>query len=142
MPSYKDDTKFAIGESSSTLILLSDMKIPPPDQVIYNPASSYYVRADQSRVADGFPSVEWVWDTISISRLSLLLDFLDGEQYADVYIQTDKRDGTFPTPMSSFAVFSAIMLMPVLSGEEGVPVARSPYVMQTVQINFRKLIEQ
>jgi hypothetical protein len=140
--SYLDDSSYKLGILPQDLISLRDMRIAAPDQVVYRSAATSYVRADFSRVSDGFTSVEWVWDMISISRLSTLLGFLNGADYINLYVQTDKRDGTFPNPRASFAVFYAMMWKPILSGEEGVSVVKSPYTMQTVKIQFVNMIEQ
>lgn len=139
MGSWTDDTDYKIGRTAARLVPLTWMGIPPPDQVVYREAAVYYVRGDQSRVSDGFISCSWIWDIISIARLATLLDFLDGAEFADVFIRTDIRDGTYWQQQNAFNVFSAIMWKPVLSGQEGVYVARSAYATQTVEINFRKL---
>lgn len=139
--SYCDDSDYALGIVPQKMATLKKMNIAPPDQVVYRPYSSYYVRSDLSRIGDGFASVEWIWDTISIARLSQVLDFLDGEDNAVVYVYTDKRDGTFPNPKSSFSLFSALMWKPLVSGEEGVFVAKSPYVVQTLSIKFVRMVE-
>jgi hypothetical protein len=79
---------------------------------------------------------------ISISRLSQILSFLGSADFAKVYIVTDKRDGTFPNPKISFGMFYATMWKPILSGDEGVFVVKSPYVAQTVKVTFVNLVEQ
>jgi len=139
---YNQASQYSIGITPTDLLALRDMHIAPPDQVVYRPASIYYVRGDMSRVGDGFAMCEWIWDAISLSRLSTILEFLDGDTYKDVYIVTDKRDGTFSNPDDSFALFYAKMWKPILSGEEGVSIARSPYALQTVKIQFVDLVEQ
>jgi hypothetical protein len=127
--------------SPTSMMSLERMYIPPPDQVVYRPYSSVYVRGDYSRIGDGFATAEWIWDIISISRLSNLLALLSGNDYIRLYVITDKRDGTYPNPRSSFSLFNATMWKPILTGEEGVAVARSPYAMQTVKIQFINLVE-
>lgn len=139
---YSLDTQFSVGLTPQHMITLFQMKIPPPDQVVYRPFATSYVRGDYSRVGDGFAMSEWIWDIISIVRLSKLLSFLGGAEFKDLYVVTDKRDGTYPNPRVAFALFAAKMWKPVLTGEEGVAVARSPYAMQTVKIQFVNLIEQ
>ena len=139
---YYDDTDYKIGRSLTTLITLRDLGIAVPDQVVYQPSSSYYVRGDLTRVGDGFTTVSWVWDIISIDRIARLLEILDGGSYANVYIKTDVRDGTFAIAKNAFKVYSAIMWKPLLFGQEGTPVARSPYTLQTVNIQFVNLVEQ
>ena len=139
---YSQDTQFSVGLTPQRMITLSQMKIAPPDQVVYRPYATAYVRGDYSRVGDGFASTDWIWDIISIVRLYKLLGFLGGADYKDLYVVTDKREGTFPNPRSAFALFYAKMWKPILTGEEGVAVARSPYAMQTVKIQFVNLIEQ
>lgn len=133
---YQADSDYKIGLDRNNLVKLRDINISPPDQVTYRPASVYYVRSDLSRVGDGFATVVWVWDIMAVERMARLLSFLNGADYADVYIKTDLRDGTIALPRNSFFVYSCKMWKPILSGEEGVPVARSPYALQTVQIKF------
>ena len=142
MVSYAEASNYQLGLVPTQMATLRNMRIAPPDQVVYRPASVYYVRSDFSRVGDGFASVEWVWDTISIARLSKILELLGGQEYVYLYVVTDKRMGLTPNPKAQFALFSAIMWKPILSGEEGVPVAKSPYVMQTVKLQFINMVEQ
>lgn len=138
---YTRDVDYGIGATQATVASLRMMNIPVPDQVTYAPASSYYVRGDGSRVGDGYVTVQWVWDVISIEKLSVLLSFLGGGQWANVYIRTDIRDGTYPNPRSAFNTYTAIMLKPMFAGQEGVPIARSPYAVQTLPITFKNLVE-
>ena len=142
MGRWQDDTDFAIGNSAQYMLKLRLMNIPTPDQVIWRPGAITYVRADFSRVSDGYASIEWIWDSISSSSLSTLLSFLNGAMSADVYIISDKRDGTKPNPTPSFALFGAKMWKPILSGEEGVPIVRTPYAYQTVKMQFMNALEQ
>lgn len=139
---YSQDTDYGIGRSLTTVVKLKDLDIAPPDQVVYVPAFVYYVRGDGSRVGDGASKCDWIWDMISLHRMATLLDYLDGEDFADVFVRTDMRDGTFPNPRTSFDTFSAIMWKPLLFGKEGVGVATSPYVLQTVKIQFVNLVSQ
>jgi hypothetical protein len=138
---YNLDSAYAIGLEPTQMVYLRQMNIAPPDQIVYKPAAVYYVRSDFSRVGDGFASVEWVWDMISISRLHNIISFLDGEDYASLYVLTDKRDGSYPNPRTSFGLFYATMWKPIITGEEGVFVARSPYVVQTVKLQFVNMVE-
>lgn len=115
------------------------LELPLPDQVVYRTASAYYVRADQSRVGDGYPTLLWVWDVLSIRKLSILLSLLDGAEYANVRVRSEAKDGTQPNPYASFVTFDGVMLKPIVSGDEGLPIARSHNAMQTVSVQFRKL---
>lgn len=139
---YRNDSDYKIGEALSKLVPLSYLGIAAPDQVTYRPASVYYVRSDLSRIGDGFSTVTWVWDMMSIINMSKLLSYLGTADYVSLYIKTDVRDGTYNKPSLAFKVYSCIMWKPILSGEEGVPVAKSPYVLQTVQLKFIDLVEQ
>jgi hypothetical protein len=140
--SWYQDTDFKISLDIDNLISLRDMKVAPPDTVVWRKNAVNYVRGDFTRVGDGFASAEWIWDTITISRLSNLLYFLAGEDWASVYIQTHKNDGTYPAPELQFGVFSAIMWKPIIGGDDGVQIVGSPYTMQTVRIRFVNLVEQ
>lgn len=133
---------YAIGNTPQTLSYLWRMGIPMPDQVVFSPAGVYVERADGTRVGHGYPSCQWVWDTIAGDRLSVLLSFLNNQDYAYVYLRTDVRDGTHNFPRLGFNVYYGIMYKPIITGQEGVPIARSPYTYQTVQIQFRRLVEQ
>ena len=136
------DSTYKIGRTLTSMMTLSSLDIAIPDQITYQPYTGVYIRGDLSRVGDGFPMVSWVWDVISASRLSKLLQFLDGETYKAVYIRTDIRDATFAKPSESFKTFSAIMWKPLLYGEEGTPIARSIKSYQTVNVQFVGLVEQ
>ena len=124
----------------STLFSFAKLGLSIPDQIVYRVASVYYGRADYSRVGDGFPQLTWVWDVLSRSTLAILLTLLDGNDYADVVVRTDTRTGEDPNPLPSFTTFTAVMWKPLLSGEEGVMVARSNLAYQTVSVKFRKLV--
>jgi hypothetical protein len=121
------------------MVPFTRLKLPLPDQTIYREHAKYYLRADQSRVGDGFPTLTWVWDILTDNKLSILLGFLDGNDYADVRVRTEARLGTTANAEVSFLTFDAVMLKPILSGQEGVPVARSHTALQTVSVNFRQL---
>jgi len=125
--------------AGSTLMSFTMLRLPIPDQVIYREAAKYYMRADFSRVGDGFPTLTWVWDVLSDAKLSILLTILDGEDYASVRVRTSARTGVEPGPAAAFKTFDCVMLKPVVSGEEGIPVARSQLAMQTVTVQFREL---
>lgn len=134
------DTDYRIGRTADDLVKLKDLDISVPDQVLFQPAASYHVRGNLTRVGVGAATVLWVWDMISLYKLAGLLEFLDGEDNADVYIFTDRRDGRYHNPSEAFSTYSALMWWPLVFGQEGVPVARSPYVMQTVKIQFKNAI--
>lgn len=136
---YKD-TQYAIGLTANSLALLRNLNIPPPDQVVFGPASVYQVRGDLSRVGNGFPQASWVWDVLSTTTLYQLLAFLGGADYKELYIRTDRRDASEAVPERMFDTYSCVMWKPLLFGDEGVSVARSPYALQSVQIQFKKLV--
>lgn len=139
-----NDIQYALGLDPNNLIPLHgpmSLKIPIADQVVYSPASVYYFRADGTRVGDGFASALWVWDVISGTNLALLLEVLDGADWVRLYVKSDKRDGDYAAPEEGFSVWYAIMYRPILSGSEGVPIARSSQAYQSVKIMFRLLSE-
>jgi hypothetical protein len=147
MPIHKlyEDTDFRIGLDVNALIRLDDLDIPIPDQPIFERASVYYKRADNSRVGDGFAYAAWIWDVISRASLSKLLEFLgddDDVESRSLYIKTDKRDAMSPNPRTNFGTYSAVMYRPILSGSEGTFIARSPYGIQSVRVQFQNLVEQ
>lgn len=139
--SYCEDSGYQIGLVPTQMTTLRNLGVPPPDQVVYKPAGIYYVRGDFHRVSDGSASCEWVWDTISLARLYKVLDLLGGSESVNLYVITDKRDATFPNPETSFSMFSAIMWKPIITGEEGVFVAKSPYTIQTLKLQFVYMVE-
>jgi hypothetical protein len=141
MSNYYKDSLYKIGTDPLKLVTLKNLKIAAPDQVTYQPASTYYVRADMSRVGDGFAIATWIWDVISIERLSKLLAYLNGADYANVYIRTDMRDGTNAIAANAFRVFSAIMWKPLLFGQDGNAIVKTPYAMQSVKLQFVNLVE-
>lgn len=136
------DMHYAIGTDPNNLSDLVRMHVPWPDQIVFEPASVYYTRGDGTRVGDGYITARWIWDLISLQKLSYLLEYLNGNDWARVYIRTDRRDGTYSNPRTAFAVYYGIMLKPIVSGNEGVPLARSPYALQTVSITFKNLLIQ
>ena len=136
-----DDIQYALGTNPNNLTLLRRLKVPIPDQVVFSPASIYYYRADSTRVGDGFSTAMWVYDVISSENLAILLEFLDGADYTYLYVKTDERDGDSAIASEGFSVFYAIMYRPILSGQEGVPIARSSKAYQSVKITFKLLSE-
>lgn len=138
----KGDFQYAIGDDPLNLASLRRMQIPIPDQVIYAPASIYYVRADGTRVGDGFATINWIWDVISRHRLASLLELMEGADFHYTYVKSDKRDGDYALPEEGYSVFYTIMYRPILSGQEGVPIARTANSYQSVKLQFRILSEE
>jgi hypothetical protein len=141
MSNYQNDTFYKIGRDPANLLSLRNLKIAAPDQVTFQAASTYTIRADMSRVGDGFAFATWIWDVISIERLAKLLEYLNNEDYVSLYIRTDIRDGTHAVAANAFKVFSAIMWKPLLSGQDGNAVVKTPYAMQSVKLQFMNLVE-
>ena len=136
-----DENKYALGTDPNNLPTLRRMEIPMPDQVVFDKASVYYVRSDGTRVGDGYSVASWIYDVISIHKLASLLEVLDGEDFGYVYVTTDTRDGDISLPEEGFKMYCAIMWRPILSGSEGVPIARSSKSFQSVKIRFKLLYE-
>lgn len=136
------DNEFAIGLDPNHMAPLRLLNIAPPDLVIWRDAAVFYARGDMSRVGDGLPSWDWIWDTISIARLSLLNSLLAGLPSAWVYAHTPKRIGVKPNYAAEFYVYRAIMYQPILSGQEGTPIARAEMTMQTVKVTFVNGLDQ
>lgn len=136
------DADYKIGLSVDALLPLRRLGVPDPDVPVGSEAAVYYARADGSRVGDGFTSVSWVYDVISRVSLYRLMQFLSGEDYAYVYVKTDIRDGENALPRQDFAVYYGIMYKPILSGQEGSPIARSAGAYQSVKIQFVDLVLQ
>lgn len=132
---YESD-EYAIGLTAATMAPLRLLNIAFPDQVVWRDAEIYYQRGDYSRVGDGLPSFEWIWDVISIARLSSLLSLLQNTDSAWVYVRTARRNGLMPNIQSEFVVTHSIMYRPIISGQEGEPIARSSMGLQTVKISF------
>ena len=68
----RGDFQYALGVNPENLAELKKLRIPIPDQVVYAPASLYYVRTDGTRVGDGFATFSWIWDVISRENLAIL----------------------------------------------------------------------
>lgn len=140
---YEQDYDYAIGNSVTTLLKLAHLKVPMPDLVTYDSASTRYNLANAARVADGYAWTEWIWDIISLPHTQTLLEFLGSSSYKqNVYIRTTRSTGDYATPSASYEVFSCIMLRPILSGQEGTLVARSPYNIQNFKLRFVDLVIQ
>lgn len=142
MDNSDDYLGFAIGHTPQTLVYLHQMGIPMIDQPIFNPHAVYVQRADGTRVGHGYAACQWIWDVISGSALSQLLEFIGDNDYAYVYIRTKEDKGLTVQPAEAFKVYYALMYRPIINGQEGVPIARSPYAYQSVQIQFHRLMEQ
>jgi hypothetical protein len=140
--SWIDDTKYKLGYYPNKMVTLRELNIAPPDQVTFQAASQYYVRSDMSRIGDGFSIITWVWDTISIPRLSKILAFLGGKDSAELYVESDVRDGTYAIPKLAFKIYKATMWKPLLFGQEGSPIVKTSLVYQTVQLKFVNAVEK
>ena len=140
--SWQQDTNYQLGYYPDKMVSLRDLGVAVPDQVTYQAASQYYVRSDMSRVGDGFSIITWVWDTISIPRLSKILAFLQGNESAELYVQSDVRDGTYAIPKLAFNIYKATMWKPLLFGQEGSPIAKTSLVYQTVQLKFVNAVKE
>jgi hypothetical protein len=138
---YCEDTLYKIGTDPVHMPSLKQLGIAAPDQVTFQAASTYYVRGDMSRIGDGYALASWIWDIMSIERLSKLTSLLSGADYVNLYIRTDVRDGTHASAADAFKVYSAMLWKPLLFGEDGNPVVRTPYAMQSVKLQFVNLVE-
>ena len=132
---YSDD-EYALGASVATMASLRLMDVAAPDQIVWRDAAVFYPRSDMSRVGDGLPSFDWIWDVISISRLAAITSLISGAESGHIYVHTNRRIGTAPNLAAEFGVYYAMMYKPVLSGQEGVSVARATISLQTVKLTF------
>lgn len=123
------------------MMSLGRLSLPVPDQVVFREYALVYVRADLSRVGDGYSSLTWVYDVLTRAHINSFVSLLGGANYASVRLRTDTRDGEYAGVTASFKLYDAVMWKPVLSGQEGISIARSDVAFQTVSINFRKLQE-
>ena len=136
------DYLYGIGYYANAVVSFRMLRIPIPDQVIWQAASQYYARSDMSRVGDGFSIISMVYDVISYESLARLLDHLNGNESAELYVRTDVRDGTFAIAANAFKIYKATMWKPLLFGQEGEPIVRTSKAYQTVQIKFVNAVEQ
>jgi hypothetical protein len=127
--------------SDADMMTFARLKIPVPDQVVFREAGLAYVRADMSRVSDGYSSLTWVWDILTRAHINMFITLLDGEDHVLVRVRTDTKNAEFANIDASFKTFDCVMWKPILSGTEGLPIVRSELAFQTVSINFRKLVE-
>jgi len=143
-PSAEKDYRIGLSFTSATnnaLMRLRDLGVPPPDQVIYKPFTVFYTRGDLSRVGDGVPLIEWTWDVIALQEFSTLQKIIwvadtTTPYKANVYIRSDIRTGVYPSPVIGFRYFVATAWRPIVYGEEGHPVAKSAWSMETVKLTF------
>lgn len=136
------DRDYQIGTDVTAMLPLRRLGVPAPDVPVGSTAAVYYTRADGTRIGDGFTSVAWVYDIISRTALSRLMKFLGNSDWARVYIKTDIRDGNEALPRNAFGVYYGIMYRPILTGEEGSPIAGSMGAFQSVKIQFVDLVYQ
>ena len=135
------DLLFKVGQASTALLPLRDLKVPPPDQAIIGYPTTI-IRGDATRVQDGYLQLQWVWDVLGRESLKILMGAMgvqDGDTYKSVYVSTDARDSTQAIPV--FVTYSCILYVPTLTGSDGVSVARSPYAYQSLKLIFNKLVE-
>lgn len=136
---YELDTQYKLGLTVASIATFAQLGIPKPDQVVFQKAAVYYAKANFHRTADGYPTLMMTWDILSLRAVNALRYFLQNKISNTVYVYTDARDGATPRPQQGFALYKAIMWESVLAGQEGTPVARSPYAVQSFQAKFMHL---
>lgn len=136
------DADYKIGTSVDALLPLRRLGVPAPDISVGSPASAYYVRADGTRVGDGYATATWVYDVISRVALTRLLKPLCDDEWAYVYVKTNFDDGSVMLPRQAFGVYYGIMYRPILTGQEGQPISRTLAAYQSVKVQFIDLVYQ
>lgn len=77
-----------------------------PFGMTYHEFTVYRQSASGKEYGDGFPAVEWSFETMRPAQLDAILDYIgDGNQSATVHIKTRLVDGTYDT-------FEAVMHRP------------------------------
>lgn len=135
MINYQDH-HYMLGTSQTTMASLQQLRIPLPDTVTGAKASTFYIRTDMHRVGDGFAYFSWVWDIISREALSVIYSMLGDADSVTVYVRTNIQDSVSPSPSLDFHTYSAIMYRPIMTGDDGTPVARSQYSYQSLKLQF------
>lgn len=138
-PSGVDAKDYRFGMASDELLRLADMGIPAPDQPLYKPFQETVVRGNLTRVGVGVPSIDWVWDIISLAEINRIIALAFPSittTYATVYIRTNYSTGDFGGPKSSFEYFSATLWRPYLAGQDGTPITRTNKAFQSLRLQF------
>lgn len=144
MRNYRADTDYCVGLVAAAMFPLRNFGLPVP-RVMYRPFQVLYVRGDITREGDGPISVEWVWDTAHVERVSSLIRFLfsdnENTQYVEnIFVRTDKRLGHHARPSLAFATFQAIVWRPLLDGTDGA--YENPYQLSATRLIFKNMVEQ
>ena len=134
MPRYD----YEIGASMATLTNVKNLsnlrghERVEPRGLAVEPYSVYHTSASGLAYGDGFPRTKWTFDLIYQEQLDALLDYLNGNQSAVVYIKTRKDDRTY-------AYYRAVMHRPIV-GDEMTPLYDNRW--GPVEIRFTMLEEQ
>lgn len=128
MPVYD----YAIGSSNPPTNLESLTTPINPPRSRYQEAAQFIDKADGGQRGQGFPTLEWVFDTLTQDMIDQLRAFCP-TQSADVFLTTRILDGSFDT-------FSAVMLWPYEQLQQRVGANdSSDGIYQNITFRFRRL---
>lgn len=126
--------EYMIGATLNGLVRLPDLGIPDPFVSTFDPFSLRSQAGDGLIVGRGFPVAGWQWPTLTFyqaNQLAALVPSTDAS--AKVYMRTRKSDGTF-------ANYYAVLVVPVLTGEDGTPVEQDVAVYTDFKVRFVHLV--
>lgn len=127
----------SIGTESSNLILLPNLDIPHPDDLLFGEFAIRYVRGDLSLRGDGFPTAVWKWAALERWMVDVLVNMGGGWDAGSggVYIRTR----TNQAGQYRWRNFSCSMYLPRLSGDDGKPSLQMVDAFEDVTILFAGL---
>ena len=129
---------YQIGLTTATMKDVTWYGIPYPVDCPFQPYSVVRKCGNGDEQGYGFPSCNWVWETMSQTQLDTILSFFtnDTDATVDVYIRTYKDVGE----TRETGDYEAKMYRPV-DGSGKIPQERSRFWYRGITLRFAHMIE-
>lgn len=126
--------EYKLGLTLNGLTRLPDLGVPDPFVPPFNEFALRSVGGDGIIRGDGYPNFVWGWPSMNAYGLQRLRAFVTvGNASIRLFVRTRLNDFTF-------ANFSAVMALPVLSGDDGAPAEGDVPNFANVTLRFSHLI--
>lgn len=125
---------YQLGATLNGMARLPDLGVPDPYVPTFDKFSVRSQAGDGLIVGRGFPVATWQWPSLTIDQANRLAAFVPStDASAKVYMRTRKPDGTFGN-------YYAVLVVPVLTGEDGTPVEQDVAVYTDFKLRFIHLV--
>lgn len=125
---------YKLGATLNGMARLPDLGVPDPFTPPFEKFSIRSQAGDGNIKGRGFPFAEWHWPSLTFAQVKRLTDFIPStDASAKVYMRTRLNDGTF-------ANYYAVLVRPVLTGEDGTPAEQDVAVFTDVKVKFIHMV--